>query len=383
MLCWLISGEPALAVLPDQRSDTIGAPGAEPAGRSAARSVELLGVSKNFGRQRAVDEVTLAVEPGEFLTLLGPSGSGKSTTLMLVAGFEFPDLGEVRIGGERMNERPAYRRNLGVVFQHYALFPHLSVAENVAFPLVERGWRRSQIAERVARVLAQVRLGSLEARLPRQLSGGQQQRVALARALAFEPSVLLMDEPLSALDKHLREEMQVELKALQRALGVTVLFVTHDQTEALALSDRIAVMAEGRLQQVGAPSAVYERPDSAFVAGFLGETNLIETTVLAHEGGGAALRSPWGTLRIAAQPPLGSAVAVSIRPEKLRVEPARTGAVVVAQATYLGEAQRLVLRQGNATLIAKRLLSAGDQPLAEGEAVALVLPPQHLHPLST
>jgi putative spermidine/putrescine transport system ATP-binding protein len=352
-------------------------------GTILARSVDLAAVCKSFGRQRAVDDLSLSIEPGEFVTLLGPSGSGKSTTLMLIAGFEHPELGEIRIGDTRVNELPAHRRNLGVVFQHYALFPHLSVAENVAFPLVERGWRQSQIAERVGRVLAQVHLQGFEARLPRQLSGGQQQRVALARALAFQPGVLLMDEPLSALDKHLREEMQVELKALQRALGVTVVFVTHDQTEALALSDRIAVMADGRLQQVGAPSEIYERPQNAFVASFLGETNVIDADVLMHEAGGAVLRTAWGTLRIATQPALGSSLTVAIRPEKLRVEPTRGGSAVVAQATYLGEAQRLLLRQGDASLIAKRLLSAGDRPLSEGEPVAVHLPPQHLHPLKT
>jgi len=357
-------------------------PGAGP--RPEARSVELAGVSKDFGRQRAVDDVSLDVRPSEFLTLLGPSGSGKSTTLLLVAGFEQPDLGEIRIGGQRVNELPAHRRNLGVVFQHYALFPHMSVAENVAFPLVERGWRRSLVTERVGRMLALVRLQGLEARLPRQLSGGQQQRVALARALAFQPSVLLMDEPLSALDKHLREEMQVELKALQRRLGVTVIFVTHDQTEALALSDRIAVMAEGRVQQVGAPEDVYERPDNAFVASFLGETNLIEASVLAHEATGALLRSAWGTLRLKTQPPLGSALTVAIRPEKIRLEPARDGAgIAIAQVTYLGEAQRCLLQLDGATLVAKRQLSAQDRPLAAGERVSVHLPPQHLHPLTT
>jgi putative spermidine/putrescine transport system ATP-binding protein len=345
--------------------------------------VELVGVSKDFGRQRAVDDVSLEVRPSEFLTLLGPSGSGKSTTLLLVAGFEQPDLGEIRIGGARVNELPAHRRNLGVVFQHYALFPHMSVAENVAFPLVERGWRRSLVAERVGRMLALVRLQGLEARLPRQLSGGQQQRVALARALAFQPSVLLMDEPLSALDKHLREEMQVELKELQRRLGVTVIFVTHDQTEALALSDRIAVMAEGRVQQVGAPEDVYERPDNAFVASFLGETNLIEASVLAHEAAGAVLRSPWGPLRLTTQPPLGSTLTVAIRPEKIRLEPARDGGLVIQQVTYLGEAQRCLLQLDGATLVAKRQLSALDRPLAAGERVSVHLPPQHLHPLIT
>src|SRR5689334_21170202 len=228
----------------------------------AAFEVELQHVTKRFGELTAVDEVSLSVLRGEFLTLLGPSGCGKTTSLRMIAGFEIPDSGRVHVGGEDITDVAVHRRDMGMVFQSYALFPHRTVAQNVAFGLRMRALSRAEIARRVAAALAQVALTGLEERRPGQLSGGQQQRVALARALVIEPRVLLCDEPLGALDRKLRQQMQFELKELQRRLGVTLVFVTHDQEEALAMSDRIAVMNAGRIEQVGSPTEIYERPRS-------------------------------------------------------------------------------------------------------------------------
>jgi putative spermidine/putrescine transport system ATP-binding protein len=236
-------------------------------------SVEIREVTKRFGGVTAVDAVSLNVRRGELFALLGPSGCGKTTLLRMVAGLEAPSAGTIRIEGMDVTRVPPHRRPVNMVFQHYALFPHLTVAENVAFGLPYKGMPRAARSARVAEALALVRLQGLEGRRPDQLSGGQRQRVALARALALEPRVLLLDEPLAALDPRLRKEVQVELKGLQRTLGITFLFVTHDQEEALALSDRIAVMSHGRVEQVGTPAEVFERPATAFVAEFLGAEN--------------------------------------------------------------------------------------------------------------
>jgi ABC-type Fe3+/spermidine/putrescine transport system ATPase subunit len=254
---------------------------------SAPPAVRFTGVRKSFGSTVAVDGVTFDVRAGEFFSILGPSGCGKTTTLRLLAGFERPDEGEILVNGERIDDRPPWERPLAMVFQSYALFPHLSVARNVAFGLERRKLPRAEIEERVRSALALVRLDpeTFARRSPRQLSGGQRQRVALARALVLEPPVLLLDEPLGALDRKLRKQMQVELRALNRELGMTFLYVTHDQEEALTMSDRVAVMADARIVQIGAPADVYERPRNAFVAGFLGEANVFEA-----EGGLVAVR---------------------------------------------------------------------------------------------
>jgi len=246
--------------------------------RKGAR-VELKDLCKYYGDFVAAEAVSLDIRAGEFMTFLGPSGSGKSTTLMMIAGFTTPSAGDVLLNGTSIISQPVHTRNVGMVFQNYALFPHLSVERNIAFPLEMRKLPRSEIADKVKKALQLVRLDGLAERRPKQLSGGQQQRVALARALVFEPPVLLLDEPLGALDAKLREEMKFELKQLHHKVGATILFVTHDQEEALTLSDRIAVFNAGRLAQVGTPEALYNSPESRFVADFLGETNLLEAKV--------------------------------------------------------------------------------------------------------
>ncbi len=254
--------------------------------------MKFIGVEKSYdGRTLAVRGLTLDVAQGEFLTLLGPSGSGKTTTLNMLAGFERPTRGEILLGGRPVDRLPPYERNIGMVFQNYALFPHMTVGENVAFPLSVRRMPRAKIAERVQRALAMVRLEAFSERRPAQLSGGQQQRIALARALVFEPSLVLMDEPLGALDKKLREQMQIEIKLLHERLGLTVVYVTHDQSEALTMSDRIAVFHDGQVMQQGTPDVLYSQPRDAFVAGFIGENNMLSGTVEAIANGTCARRA--------------------------------------------------------------------------------------------
>jgi putative spermidine/putrescine transport system ATP-binding protein len=258
------------------------------------QAVELNGVRKHYGRTVAVDGVSLRIRQGEFFSILGPSGCGKTTLLRLIAGFETPDDGEVRLGGEVVNHRPPYARGVGMVFQSYALFPHLSVERNVAFGLEERRTARDEIGRRVSAALQLVRLDPdrFARRMPSQLSGGQRQRVALARALVLEPRVLLLDEPLGALDLKLRQQMQLELRALNRMLGTTFIYVTHDQDEALAMSDRIAVMDHARVVQVGTPSEIYDRPRTAFVATFIGDANLLDDGRAALRPERVRLRRP-------------------------------------------------------------------------------------------
>ncbi len=288
-------------------------------------AVTISGVSRRYGSVTAVNDVSLDVRAGEFISLLGPSGSGKTTLLMMIAGFEIPDDGTIAIGGRDMTRVDPNHRNLGMVFQKYALFPHMSVAENIAFPLQMRKVGKADIAARVADALAKVQLAGYGGRQITQLSGGQQQRVALARATVFNPPVILMDEPLGALDKKLREHMQIEIKQLQRQLGATVIYVTHDQQEALTMSDRVAVMNHGVIEQLSAPRDLYDEPQSIFVADFVGDTNLLTGTVHAVENGIVALDLPGGE-RVFGRPagrtreaiaPGGSAV-LSIRPEKVR-----------------------------------------------------------------
>jgi putative spermidine/putrescine transport system ATP-binding protein len=310
-------------------------------------AIKLDRVTKTFdGRVLAVDEVTLDIAAGEFFSLLGPSGCGKTTSLRMIAGFEHPDSGRVHVGGNDITDLPVHRRDMGMVFQSYALFPHRTVAENVAFGLRMREVPKPEIERRVAAALAQVALTGLEARKPGQLSGGQQQRVALARALVVEPPVLLCDEPLGALDRKLRQQMQFELKELQKRLGVTLVFVTHDQEEALAMSDRIAVMNKGKVEQVGTPTEIYERPRTRFVADFIGEINILE-------GGG----------RLSA-----------LRPEKIRLVAADGARLsgTVETANYLGGSTLLRVKPVAGPSMLVRETHAGERASrVPGDAVGL------------
>ena len=256
--------------------------------------IELRGLTKRYGDDTVVNNIAASIVPGEFFSLLGPSGSGKTTTLMMVAGFVHPDAGAILLDGKDIAATPPQKRGFGMVFQNYAIFPHLNVFENIAFPLRARRWPKATVAERVTWALELVRLGRFADRYARQLSGGQQQRVALARAIVFHPPVVLMDEPLGALDKNLRYEMQVEIKEIQQRLGMTVLYVTHDQEEAMSMSDRIAILNHGRIDQVGSPGEVYERPANPFVGRFLGEANLIEGMVADQVGELMRLTLPSG-----------------------------------------------------------------------------------------
>jgi putative spermidine/putrescine transport system ATP-binding protein len=253
-------------------------------------AVSLSNIVKRFGDYTAVHQMSLDIEEGSFVTLLGPSGCGKTTTLRMIAGLLDPSEGEISIKGKRVNDVPIHKRNLGLVFQNYALFPHKTVADNVAFGLNYRNVGKEEARRKVAEALELVQLPDLGARYPKELSGGQQQRIALARAIVIEPDVLLLDEPLSALDANLREDMRVELKRIQQSIGVTTVFVTHDQTEALAMSDQIIVMSEGRVEQIGAPEEVYNTPATEFVAQFLGASNLLSAKCTAVEGGRGSAR---------------------------------------------------------------------------------------------
>jgi putative spermidine/putrescine transport system ATP-binding protein len=281
-------------------------------------------VSKSFGAVQVIKNLSLDIARGEFVSLLGPSGSGKTTLLMLLAGFEHPTAGSIVLDGKRVDHLPPHRREMGVVFQNYALFPHMSVADNVAFPLKMRGMERGETEDRVKTALDMVQLSALRDRRPAQLSGGQQQRVALARALVFEPAVVLMDEPLGALDKQLREQMQLDIRALHKRLELTVVFVTHDQSEALTMSDRIAVFNHGIIEQIGTPRDIYDHPKTKFVAEFIGETNLLEGTVKGHEADGTTIelasdRHLTVTRTDALLP--GARVLVSVRPERILIGP--------------------------------------------------------------
>jgi putative spermidine/putrescine transport system ATP-binding protein len=334
--------------------------------------VTLDGVRKRYGDTVALDGVSLTVDEGELLALLGPSGCGKTTTLNIVAGFVTPDAGRVLIDGADVTARPAWQRGLGVVFQSYALFPHMSVADNVAFGLRERGVGRAEAAERVRDALALVQLAGVSARRPAQLSGGQQQRVALARALVIRPRVLLLDEPLAALDRKLREEMRAELKEIQRAVGTTTIFVTHDQHEALGLADRVAVVNAGRIEQLGTPEEVYERPATAFVAGFVGASSVL--TARATSGHLVEIAGASVAVRLNRALQAGETVRLVIRPERVTFGPAGPNTVParVTGVMYLGDHSevRLELLDG-----ARLLASApGRAPVSTGQRVNARLP---------
>ncbi|TLX59030.1 ABC transporter ATP-binding protein [Stutzerimonas nosocomialis] len=293
-------------------------------------AVQLDGVLKRFGDSVALQKVSLKIQEGEFVTLLGPSGCGKTTLLNLMAGFAEADNGEIFIDGQLVTETPPYQREIGIVFQNYALFPHMNVAKNVGYGLRMRGVPKPEIAERVEQALALVKLSGYGERKPRELSGGQQQRVALARALVIRPKVLLLDEPFSALDKNLRLSMQIELKEIQRKLGVTTVFVTHDQSEALSMSDRVVVMSAGHVRQIGTPDAIYRRPEDPFVAGFVGDANILPGRYLSRDET-ASLELGDATLRLPADrvhAPVGARLDVYARPENIRLVPLGAGALL-------------------------------------------------------
>jgi spermidine/putrescine ABC transporter ATP-binding subunit len=337
-------------------------------------AVTLDRVTKRFGELTAIDQISLAVRRGELMTLLGPSGCGKTTLLNLVAGFLLPESGEIAIDDRQVTNIPTYRREIGIMFQNYALFPHMNVAENVGYGLRMRGLPKPEIARRVADALALVKLEGVNDRKPRQLSGGQQQRVALARALIIRPKVLLLDEPFSALDRNLRAAMQVELKDIQPRLGVTTIFVTHDQGEALSLSDRIAVIAEGRIRQLGAPGEIYRRPADRFVASFIGDVNVLAARLERNDGatatvavGGARVLVPAGPLK-AVEP--GGTVDLFLRPEDLRV--AREGEAIAAHGNVAAQ----IYQGGHIDLYA-------EVPEAASGRVLLRLPAQEATALSS
>ena len=320
-------------------------------------ALQLAHVSKMYGKVRVVDDVSIALQRGEFVTLLGPSGSGKTTLLMMIAGFVTPTTGEIRLDGRNVTSTPPEDRNLGMVFQGYALFPHMTVSENIAFPLDVRKISKPEIETRVQKVLEQVQLGALGGRYPRQLSGGQQQRVALARALVFMPDLLLLDEPLSALDRKLRADVQLELKALHRRLGLTFIYVTHDQEEALSMSDRVVVLRNGRIVQQGTPSELYERPRTRFVADFLGKSNFLSGLVESVRPDGFSYR--WGEttlVQTGKTVELGSKVLLALRPEKIEIVAADRKfpnqlAATVVNWSYTGAALHLLVNTRDANQV--------------------------------
>ncbi|MBN1315932.1 MAG: ABC transporter ATP-binding protein [Anaerolineales bacterium] len=336
-------------------------------------AVELDDISKHFGRVVAVDQISLSIHDGEFFSLLGPSGCGKTTTLRLIAGFELPTLGTIIIGGQEQGETPPFRRPVNTVFQNYALFPHMSIFDNVAFGLEMKKTPKTEIRKRVRNSLEMVQLPGMENRKPSQLSGGQQQRVALARALVNRPKVLLLDEPLGALDLKLRKAMQLELKALQHRVGITFVYVTHDQEEALTMSDRIAVMNKGKVLQIGPPEEIYDRPANRFVADFIGETNFLEGT--AGEGDPMVVMVD-NELPVPAPAKSGigqgDPVVLAIRPEKIAIvadasEPGLISGVIV-EVVYTGTDTRYLVRITDKTIITVRQQNVGHDLIRQFES---------------
>jgi spermidine/putrescine ABC transporter ATP-binding subunit len=346
------------------------------AGKASGAQLRLRQLTKTFGAAKAVDQISLDVPAGAFVSLLGPSGSGKTTTLNLIAGFLTPDAGDILLDERSIADVPPHKRNIGMVFQSYSLFPHMTVADNVGFPLRMRTkLSREAARKRIDDMLALVQLAHLASRYPRQLSGGQQQRVAMARALVSHPRLLLMDEPLGALDKKLREQMQVEIKRIHRSVGTTVIYVTHDQTEALTMSDLVVVMHHARVAQVGTPRVLYEAPANLFVADFLGDSNLLPAKIVSSSGdeivaaigNGDTLRAPRGTLAVSAE----DRVVVLIRPEDMSVTTSREQAGqrpslagVVKDISYHGDTFKLDIAVGDEVLKVKvaREAGAGMEP---------------------
>ncbi|HDQ4606527.1 ABC transporter ATP-binding protein [Pseudomonas aeruginosa] len=353
--------------------------------------VSFRGVQKSYdGETLIVKDLNLDIRKGEFLTLLGPSGSGKTTSLMMLAGFETPTSGEILLGGRSINNVPPHKRDIGMVFQNYALFPHMTVAENLAFPLSVRGMSKTDASERVKRALSMVQLDAFRNRYPGQLSGGQQQRVALARALVFEPQLVLMDEPLGALDKQLREHMQMEIKHIHERLGVTVVYVTHDQGEALTMSDRVAVFHQGEIQQIAPPRELYELPKNTFVANFIGENNRISGQLESQEGDKCVVRLACGekveALAINVGQP-GEPVTLSIRPERVRLNGHSESCINrfsgrVVEFIYLGDHVRIRMEVcGKPDFFVKQPIAELDPALTVGDVVPLGWQVEHVRAL--
>ncbi|MGE0121048.1 MAG: ABC transporter ATP-binding protein [Dongiaceae bacterium] len=343
--------------------------------------VQFLEVQKSYdGETLVVRDLNLSIRAGEFLTLLGPSGSGKTTTLMMLAGFEVPTHGRIFLDRRPIDDVPPHKRNIGMVFQNYALFPHMTVTENLAFPLEVRRLPKSDIEAKIKRALDMVKLSGFAQRRPGQLSGGQQQRVALARALVFEPKLVLMDEPLGALDKQLREHMQLEVKHIHRDLGVTVVYVTHDQSEALTMSDRIAVFNDGAIQQLATPDDLYERPQNSFVAQFIGENNRLRGKVVAMNGSACRVEVTGGGT-VEALPVkvdgVGTPTTLSLRPERVQINPsngscANVFAARVEELIYLGDHTRVRASVcGSNDFVIKVANAAGVPELAPGSTVSI------------
>ncbi len=357
---------------------------------SGRPSIELRDVSKFFGEVQAVNGISLDVRQGEFLTLLGPSGCGKTTTLRMIGGFELPSAGEILIEGEAMGDRPPYRRPVNTVFQNYALFPHMTVAQNVSYGLEMAGVAKAERQKRVEDALAMVRLPHVEGRKPAELSGGQQQRVALARALVNRPAVLLLDEPLGALDLKLRKAMQLELKQLNREVGATFVYVTHDQEEALTMSDRIAVMNEGRILQLGTPGEIYERPRTRFVADFIGQTNFLEVDVTSWDGTEVDVDLP-GSGALRARLPDGiqprGRMTLAVRPEKISLlgdlpgtETPGSNALSgrLDEVVYVGTHTQYLVRLpgGQLLTVYRQNRAVGENEYRTGEPLSVVFNPQ-------
>ncbi len=361
--------------------------------------MQLSAVSKLYGDTVAVKDLSLEVEPGEFLFLLGPSGAGKTTALRMIGGYERPTSGHIKIGGQDVTALPVHKRNIGMVFQNYALFPHMTVAQNVAFGLKMRNIPKKEAAERVAEALALVELDGLEKRHPTQLSGGQQQRVALARAMVYRPALLLLDEPLANLDRRLRDTMRVELKQLQRRIGITTIMVTHDQEESLSMADRVAVMHRGSLEQAGPPAEIYNRPASPFVAAFIGELNLLKGDLVARNGDKGRVRVGGLEFEVCLdneEAPVGREVTVCLRAERLRLgkvsppshslskdnesstEELNRFEATIEVVTYLGASTLYLVRPAHSDSLWKVLeANAAGQPLYRtGDQVALAFSPE-------
>ena len=348
-------------------------------------TVDIASVAKSYAGTPVLTDISVRFEEGSFTSLLGPSGSGKTTLLRIVAGFIAPDQGRIVIGAQDVTRVPVWARNIGMVFQSYALFPHMTVAENVAFGLARRGIKGAEVRRRVERALDLVRLPDYGGRMPKQLSGGQQQRVALARAVVIEPSVLLLDEPLSALDRRLRQEMQVELLRIQRESGLTTIFVTHDQEEALTLSDRVAILDRGRILQIGAPAEVYERPRTRFAAEFLGNSNFLQGRV----EGGAVVLADGSRIGVSDPLPASGEVTLAVRPEKMTIH--AEGAAIpadrnrlrarVRDVLYAGPALTYTLEQPQGGVLRVFAQNRDGAVLPRGAEVTLTWAPDHTIPL--